>query len=206
MRSVEDYEERSGALQALIDAKERGGIGAVGISSHSTIAANALAEDERLDWYHLMFNKRGMGLTDGTLKEQTKVIKKIKKRGARFYAMKPLGGGYLRTQAEESLIWVKNHPLVDAVALGMISEEELEMNIKVFSGESVSSELSEKLANIDKELFVFKALCIGCRECEKTCEQSAIQVVDRKAIIDSDRCILCAYCVPTCPKFALRII
>ncbi len=206
VRSVEDYEERSGALQALIEAKEKGIIGALGISSHSTVAANVLAEDERLDWYHLMFNKRGTGLTDGTLEEQTKVIKKIKKRGARFYAMKPLGGGYLRARAEESLIWVKNHTLVDAVALGMISEEELEMNIKVFSGEPVSSELSEKLGNIEKKLFVFKALCIGCRECEKTCEHSAIQVIDRKAIVDADRCILCAYCVPSCPKFALRII
>lgn len=206
VRSVEDFEERSGALQALIDAKKKGTIGAVGISSHSTIASNVLAEDERLDWYHLMFNKRGMGLTDGTLEEQTRVIEKIKKRGAGFYAMKPLGGGYLRTQAEESLIWVKDHPLVDAVALGMMSEEELEMNIKVFSGEPVSSELSEKLGNIEKKLFVFKNLCIGCRECEKTCEQSAIQVIDRKAVVDPDRCILCAYCVPTCPKFALRII
>lgn len=206
VRSVEDFEERSGALQALIDAKEKGVIGAIGISSHSTAAANVLAEDTRLDWYHLMFNKQGVGLTDGTLEEQTKVIEKIKNRGARFYAMKPLGGGYLRAEAEESLLWVKDHPLVDAVALGMMSEEELEMNLKIFSGQSVSAELSEKLGKIEKKLFVFNALCIGCGECEKTCEHWAIQVIDRKAVVDPERCILCAYCVPSCPKFALRII
>jgi predicted aldo/keto reductase-like oxidoreductase len=206
VRSVEDLQERSGALQALIEAKDQGRIGAIGISSHSTVCAGLLAGDERIDWYHLMFNKKGTGLTDGTLDEQIKAIKKIKKRGARFYAMKPLGGGYLKGMAEEALNWVKNHALVDAVALGMTSEEEVEMNINIFTGQTVSEELSERLSKIEKKLFVFTALCIGCRECEKTCEQSAIHVEDKKAFVTEESCILCGYCVPTCPTFALRII
>lgn len=206
VRSTDDFRERSGALKALLEAKAEGRIGAVGISTHSTVCAEKLADDERLDWYHLMFNKKGTGLTDGTLDEQIEVLKKIKKRGAGFYAMKPLGGGYLKGMAEEALKWVKDNPLVDAVALGMTSEEEVEMNIRVFTNQPVSEELSERLGKIEKKLFVFNALCTGCRECEKTCEQSAIAVAGGKAVISEENCILCGYCVPTCPKFALRII
>ncbi|MDA3810441.1 MAG: aldo/keto reductase, partial [Spirochaetaceae bacterium] len=206
VRSVEDFNEREGAFQALLEAKNQKKIGSIGISSHSIVCADALSSDKRIDWYHLMFNKKGIGLTDRTLEEQVNVIKKIKKRGARVYAMKPLGGGYLKGMAEEALIWVKNHPLIDAVALGMTSEEELEMNINVFTEQPVSEELSDRLKKIEKSLFVFKDLCIGCRECEKTCEQDAIFVKDGKAIVDPEKCILCGYCVPTCPKFALRII
>ena len=206
VRSMDDFKEREGALKALLEAKEQNKIGAIGISTHSTICAHALSDDKRLEWYHLMFNKKGTGLTDGTLKEQEKAIKKIKKRGARVYAMKPLGGGYLKDMAEEALIWVKDHPLIDAVALGMTSEEELDMNLRIFTNRHVPTELSEKLKLNEKSLFVFKALCIGCRECEKTCEHDAIHVENKKAIVTKENCILCGYCVPTCPKFALRII
>ncbi|MBI9099165.1 MAG: aldo/keto reductase [Spirochaetaceae bacterium] len=206
VRSPEDFLDRSGALNALTEAKRLGKIGALGISTHSTICAGILSGDERLEWYHLMFNKKGTGLTDGTLDDQIKVIKEIKKRGARFYAMKPLGGGYLKGMAEEALKWVKDNPLVDAVALGMTSEEEVEMNIRVFTDQAVSEELSYRLSTIEKRLFVFNNLCIGCGECEKTCEQSAIFVKEGKALVSEENCILCGYCIPACPKFALRII
>lgn len=207
VRSPEDFEERQGALQALLDARDKGKIRAVGLSTHSTKGAALFAEDRRIDWYHLMFNKKGIGLTDGTLEEQTSVIEKIKARGAGFYVMKPLGGGYLKFMAEEALLWVKDHPLVDAVALGMMSCEEVDMNVNVFTGKPVSGEIRERLKGVEKKLFVFNSLCIGCGKCEETCEQSAIRVNgEKKAFVDKDKCILCGYCVPVCPRFALRII
>ncbi|MBN2658595.1 MAG: aldo/keto reductase [Spirochaetales bacterium] len=207
VRSMEDFREREGALSALIEAKSRGRIGAVGLSTHSTRSALLLAEDNRIDWYHLMFNIRGTGLTDGTLEEQILAIEKIKARGAGFYVMKPLGGGYLKSMAEEALKWVKDHRLVDAVALGMMSREEVDMNIDVFSNRPVSDEIKDRLGTVDKKLFVFNALCIGCGKCEETCEQSAIAVnIDKIAVVIPEKCILCGYCVPVCPKFALRII
>ena len=207
VRSLEDFAEREGALKALLEAKDQGRIGAVGISTHSTQSALILAEDNRLDWYHLMFNIKGTGLTDGTLEEQTRAIEKIKERGAGFYVMKPLGGGYLKSIAEEALKWVKDHKLVDAVALGMMSREEVDMNIDVFSNRSVSKEIRERIGTVEKKLFVFDALCIGCGKCEETCEQAAIAVNEQnKALVSPEKCILCGYCVPVCPKFALRII
>ncbi len=207
VKSPEDFEDRSGAFKALLDAKERGIIGSVGISTHSTKCAKKLATNTKIEWFHLMFNKQGIGLTDGTIEDQEENVRLIKENGGRIYAMKPLGGGYLKDQAEESLKWVKNHPLIDAVALGMTSEDELDMNIKVFKNEEVSIELSDKLKAIEKTLFVFKSICIGCKDCEKACEQIAILVnKNNKAVVIKEKCILCGYCVPVCPKFALRII
>jgi len=207
VKSVLDFKERSGAFKALLEAKEKGIIGSVGISTHSIKCAKVLATDSRIEWYHLMFNKKGIGLTDGTIEDQEENVRLIKQNGGKIYAMKPLGGGYLKNEAEESLKWVKAYPLIDAIALGMTTEDELDMNLKIFKDEEVSEELSERLKKIDKKLFVFKGLCIGCMECEKVCEQVAIIVDDnKKAVVQKDRCILCGYCVPVCPKFALRII
>lgn len=206
VKSKDDFIERAPALNRLISLKEMGVIKSIGISTHSTECAKALYNDSRIEWYHLMFNKLGTGLTDGTLDDQLAVIKAIKERGAKVYAMKPLGGGYLKDSAEESLNWVKNHPLIDAVALGMTNLEELDMNIRVFRSESVPMELSEKCRENSKKLFIFKALCIGCKKCAEVCDQHALTIIENKAVVHDDRCILCGYCVPSCPKFAIRLI
>ncbi len=207
VRSIDDFKERAGAFEALLDAQKKGIIHSVGISTHSTVCARILATDKRINWFHLMFNKKGIGITDGTIEYQEETVKIIKENGGRVYAMKPLGGGYLKDSAEESLKWVKNHKLIDAVALGMTSIDELEMNTNIFKNLEVAKDLSDKLKSIKKTLFVFKNLCIGCNKCTEICEQNAINVKsDKKAEVDKQNCILCGYCVPVCPKFALRII
>lgn len=206
VRSLSDFENRKGAFRALVEAKQDKRIGLIGISTHSTECAKALSQEKQLDWYHLIFNKKGIGITDSTLDEQIEAVKLIKARGAKIYAMKPLGGGYLKKEAEDALKWVKNHPLIDAVALGMTSEDELEMNIKVFTNQIIPDELSSKLKKNEKKLFVFNPLCIGCGKCVEACEQKALALKAEKAYVNKEKCILCGYCVPSCPKFAIRII
>ena len=46
--------------------------------------------------------------------------------------------------------------------------------------------------------------CIGCRICEKTCEQDAIHVVDNVAVIDYDKCISCGKCAEKCPRHLIE--
>lgn len=206
VRSMDDFAQKQGALRALLTAVRDGRIQAIGVSTHSTVCAAALADDDRFEWYHLVFNQTGTGLTDGTLAEQQAVIEKVKNRGAHVYAMKPLGGGYLKGDAIAALDWVRKQPFIDAVALGMASVAEVEMNLRVFNGESVPDALRDRLRAIDKSLFVFKPLCTGCGACEESCEQSAIAVEGAKAAVSKEKCILCGYCVPVCPQFALRIV
>ena len=206
VRSYNDYIEREGALQALIEAKNKGIVYFIGASTHTIACARAISNEKDLSWYHLIINHKGIGLTDGTIEEQQEIMNLIKKRGAGIYAMKPLGGGYLKKEAIHSLNWVKNHPDVDAVAVGMTSLEEIEMNCNLFEGIETSAEIVEKLKNIEKKLFVFQPLCNGCGSCAKTCEQKAINVINGKAMVTVEKCIICGYCIPSCPKFALRII
>ncbi len=42
--------------------------------------------------------------------------------------------------------------------------------------------------------------CIGCRLCEKNCEQGAIKVIDNRAVIDYKLCTSCGICVAKCPR------
>lgn len=48
-------------------------------------------------------------------------------------------------------------------------------------------------------------LCIGCGRCKQRCQMDAIQIVDKKSIVDLTRCIGCGICVPTCPKEAILL-
>ena len=42
--------------------------------------------------------------------------------------------------------------------------------------------------------------CIGCKLCEKNCEQGAIKVVENRAMIDYKLCTSCGVCVAKCPR------
>ncbi len=48
--------------------------------------------------------------------------------------------------------------------------------------------------------------CIGCKICEKKCEQGAITVIDNLARIDYEKCTLCGLCAEACPKKIIKII
>jgi NAD-dependent dihydropyrimidine dehydrogenase PreA subunit len=53
---------------------------------------------------------------------------------------------------------------------------------------------------------VEEELCNGCAVCVTRCQMEAIQIENKKAIIDLDRCIGCGLCVTTCKKEALRLM
>ncbi len=42
--------------------------------------------------------------------------------------------------------------------------------------------------------------CIGCKMCEKTCQNDAIHVTDNLAHIDYTKCISCSACAEKCPR------
>lgn len=50
---------------------------------------------------------------------------------------------------------------------------------------------------------VCKNGCIGCKICEKKCENDAIHVIDFHAVIDYDKCTSCGKCADACPVKAI---
>lgn len=46
--------------------------------------------------------------------------------------------------------------------------------------------------------------CIGCKRCEKKCEQSAITITNNLAAIDPEKCTNCGECVEVCPTKVIR--
>jgi Fe-S-cluster-containing hydrogenase component 2 len=50
------------------------------------------------------------------------------------------------------------------------------------------------LAHVDEKM------CNGCKRCERICPSGAIEMVEKKAIIDGERCIDCQRCIDSCYK------
>jgi len=76
-------------------------------------------------------------------------------------------------------------------------------------GVLTSAKKYEKPAELIAHNFYAKVeeeLCSGCTICVDRCQMSAIQIENKKAIIDLDRCIGCGLCVTTCKKEALCLL
>ena len=199
------FEERAGALQCLNDYKANGTIRAVGISTHVMKVVRRGAEIKEIDIIFPIINKLGMGIIDGSVDEMVKAISGASKAGKGLYAMKALAGGHLFNQLEESFNFVRNIKGISSIAVGMVNQEELELNFKIFNDEDISQELLTQKMKPNKRLLIL-SLCKGCGTCVKTCPNNALSLENGKAVVDHKLCILCGYCNPVCPEFAIRLI
>lgn len=194
------------ALDYLWQAKEAGIVRAVGLSTHTVEGVMAGADSDKIEVIHPLVNKLGIGIKGGTLEDMLNAIEYAYKRGKGLYGMKPLGGGYLYKNVEEGLKFVLKNKHLSSIAVGMQSKAEVEMNVRIFSGQSVSEEL-KKVANARPRKVVFSNSCEGCGSCAKCCPNHAITIKTGMAQhVDRAKCVLCGYCVAACPEFLIKII
>lgn len=199
------FEERAGALKCLNDYKAKGVIRAIGISTHVMEIVSRAAEVKEIDIIFPIINKLGMGIVDGSVDDMVKAISEAYKVGKGLYAMKALAGGHLIDQLEESFNFVRNIKGISSIAVGMVNQKELELNLKIFNDEEIPQELLTQKIKPGKRLFIL-SFCKGCGTCVKTCPNNALSLENGKAVVDHKLCILCGYCNPVCPEFAIRLI
>jgi len=193
------------ALEYFLRAKEKGLVRAVGFSTHSVAAVRKGLSMGEVDVIHPLMNRQGLGLTDGTAAEMFAAVEEAHRRGKGIYAMKTIGGGHLYADAEKAIGEIAGLPYVDAVAVGMKTSEEVELDWLVVRGLPVPDELRRRVAARPRRLLI-EEWCQGCGECVKRCAHGALSIRDGRVAIDDSRCLLCGYCASVCRDFCLKVV
>ena len=96
-------------------------------------------------------------------------------------------------------------PLLDAVALGMQSRQEIDANVAFFDGKEDVCDQLEALRHRRRRMMVHD-WCEGCGRCAARCRQHAITIVDGHAVVDQEKCVFCGYCARECPQFCIKVV
>lgn len=212
--SIHTLRGHAEALDFLFEMKQRGVIRAVGASMHCVAAVNGVCEIfpmRPLDIIHPIYNKTGSGIPDGSITEMTLAVRRAKALGIGVFAMKSLAGGHLFTDAGAAFDFVLDavaddgQPLVDSVAVGMQSTEEVDADLGYFESRSFSPGAERFLASKKRRLHI-EEYCEGCGLCVGRCGQGALSIKNNRAVCSNDLCVLCGYCSAVCPVFAIKVL
>ena len=129
---------------------------------------------------HPLINYQGLGILDGTRDEMLSLLKQGKSMGKGIYGMKPIGGGNLLAEAEKALTWALQRPELDAVAVGMQSISEVNINLALAEGREPDPEDLEIVKNKVRYLLI-EDYCEGCGACVAKCPQKALQIIEARA-------------------------
>jgi aryl-alcohol dehydrogenase-like predicted oxidoreductase len=205
-RIADPLVERAGVIEELVRMKGEGKIAHVGLSSHYIGAVRQVATCPEIEVVHPLINRTGMGILDGTAGEMAAAIELCAGSGKGVYAMKALAGGNLIAEARASFAYVLGLAGVHGVAVGMLSEEEIDANIALFSGAAPDSATWEKLEQRRRRLAIMKNFCKSCGNCVAACGSGALSLVEGKPEVDEPACVLCGYCGAECPEFIIRVV
>lgn len=205
-RVADPFTDRAEVIAELVKMKGEGKIAHVGLSAHYISAVRKAVEHPEIEVVHPLINRTGMGIIDGTAEEMAGAIAACAAAGKGIYAMKALAGGNLISSARESLRYVLGLPGVHGLAIGMLSEAEIEGNLALFERDEADERLWDELEGRRRKLTIMQAFCKGCGACVPACTNDALQIVDGKAEVDDDNCILCGYCGAACPEFMIRVV
>ncbi len=199
--SIHTLRGHAEAIDTFWKYKEQGVIGSLGISTHYIAGVKAACTDERLHVIHPIINVAGIGIVDGTAQEMVLAMEEAKKQGKFLFAMKALGGGHLLKRYREALEFILGLKSIDALAVGMASEEEIDANVHAIIEGALPPGAVEKKRGIFIEPY-----CVGCGACVERCQQKALTLKDGVAVVDASRCVLCSYCVTACKDFFIKVL
>ena len=178
----------------------------MGLSSHYIQAFRMALDHPEIEVVHPLINRTGMGILDGSAAEMAAAIAACAKAGKGVYAMKALAGGNLISEARQSMAYVLALEGVHGVAVGMLSEGEIEANIALFDSGIADDEVWTGLERRRRRLKIMEQFCRGCGQCVEICGSMALSLVNGRAVVDDAACILCGYCGAGCPDFMIRVV
>lgn len=198
----------NGAYKALVEAKEAGKIGHIGITSHSADLLKIALETDCFDTIQFPYNPvetQGEG-----------AFKLAKQKNIGVILMKPIAGGAIR-QGEVSIKYVLNNPNVSVAIPGMDSLEQVEKNAAVAKNDlSLTAEELEVIKEIKKELDGgFCRRCNYCAPCTQGIDIPLQFVVEgylmrynledwandryNSLAVKAEDCVQCGACESRCP-------
>ena len=198
-------EERAGAWQALVDAKSRGLVRAIGLSTHHVDITRAAADIKELDVVFPLINYAGLGIRKGnqfaTREDMLEAIHACRKAGKGVFSMKAFGGGSLTANYQQALDFIFAQPDIDSVMIGFGKTSEVDDLLAYLEGKmpaDYNPDVSKKKVYINQED------CEGCGSCKAACPAGAIYWGENGlAQVDHDKCLTCGYCSPVCPVRAV---
>jgi predicted aldo/keto reductase-like oxidoreductase len=205
-RLADPFTDRAAVLNELLELKEEGKIAHVGMSSHYIEAFRRSLGHPEIEVVHPLINRTGMGILDGTAGEMAAAIAACARGGKGVYAMKALAGGNLISEARQSLSYVAALEGVHGVAVGMLSEQEIDANIALLAEGKSDEAVWRQMETRRRRLKIMTPFCKGCGMCIEACASGSLSLADGKAVVDEASCVLCGYCGAACPEFMIRVV
>lgn len=208
MEQLDQVIGEGGALEALMEAKEAGKIGHIGLTAHSTAVFERALD---LDWVETIMFPYNIVEQQGA-----ELIHKCAEKNIGFIDMKPLAGGAIE-DGTLALRYVCSNPDVTVVIPGMAESREIEENMKACSDTSpLTEEELAKMEEVRKQLGTdFCRRCNYCAPCTVGINIPSVFLFagylqrydlgdwarDRYSTlkVKASECIGCGKCEPRCP-------
>lgn len=211
VKDLNDYHHimgPNGAYKALIEAKEEGKIGHIGITAHSVDLMMAIVDDMPFETIQFPYN-----LVERQAEE---LFKKAGQRNIGIICMKPIAGGAI-TNGTLSIKYILQNKNVSAVIPGMEKVDEVYQNALVANGNyTFTASEKEDADKVVEELHGnFCRRCGYCLPCTQGINIPSMFIAEgyltrynmisyaetyyEKQPVKASACIECGVCLSKCP-------
>ena len=205
VRSFSDWQRRAGAWEYLHEAKDKGYVKAIGLSTHHVDVTEMCADTPDVEVVFPLINFKSLGIRKGggtgTKEEMAAAIKKCADAGKGVFAMKVFGGGNLTGEYLMALDYISSLPGIASMMIGFGFHHEIDRIIEYAEG-TIDRNYVPDIKN--KKIRIDPGDCEGCGNCIERCPNHAIFKSEAGVCeVDHSICLTCGYCAPVCPVRAI---